>query len=77
MISLSRDEEQDPEEIDERLRDHSLFVAFAPVHEPVIALAVIVENGGSGSGVAAEVAARVLETYLAGNAPADQVAQAR
>ena len=77
VISLSRDEEQDPEEIDERLRDHSLFVAFAPVHDPVIALAVIVENGGSGSGAAAEVASRVLETYLAGNAPADQVAQAR
>ena len=77
VISLSRDDERDPEEIEERHRDHSLFVAFAPVHDPVIALAVIVENGGSGSGAAAEVASRVLETYLAGNAPPDQVAQAR
>ena len=77
VISISRDNEQDPEEIAEIHRDHSLFVAFAPVHDPVIALAVIVENGGSGSGAAAEVASRVLETYLAGNAPPDQVAQAR
>ena len=77
VISISRGSEQDPEEIEERLRDHSLFVAFAPAHDPVIALAVIVENGGSGSGAAAAVASRVLETYLAGNAPPDQVAQAR
>ena len=74
VIALPRDGEEAPEEVAERFRDHSLFVAFAPPHDPVIALAVIVENGGSGSGAAAAVAARVLETYLAGNAPPDQVA---
>ena len=77
VVSISKDDERDPEEIAERLRDHSLFVAFAPVHDPVIAIAVIVENGVSGSGPAAQVASRVLQTYLAGNAPPDQVAQAR
>lgn len=75
VIAMARDGEESPEEIAEKFRDHSLFVAFAPVHDPVIALAVIVENGGSGSGAAAEVAKRVLETYLAGNAPPDQVVQ--
>ncbi len=77
VVAMSRDGEEPPEEIEERKRDHSLFVAFAPVHDPAIALAVIVENGGSGSGAAAEVAERLLETYLAGNAPPDQVAESR
>ena len=75
--ALPQDDEQQPEEVEERFRDHSLFVSFAPVHDPVIALAVIVENGGSGSGPAAEVASRLLESYLAGNAPPDLVARAQ
>ena len=75
--AMPQDDEEMPEEVEERFRDHSLFVAFAPVHDPVIAIAVIVENGGSGSGPAAEVASRLLETYLAGNAPPDLVARAQ
>lgn len=75
--AIPQDEAEMPEEVEERFRDHSLFVAFAPVHDPVIALAVIVENGGSGSGPAAEVASRLLKAYLAGNAPPDLVAQAQ
>lgn len=75
--AIPQDDAEIPEEIEERFRDHSLFVAFAPVHKPVIALAVIVENGGSGSGPAFEVASRLLKTYLAGNAPPDLVAQAQ
>ncbi|MCY3814727.1 MAG: penicillin-binding protein 2 [Gammaproteobacteria bacterium] len=75
--AMPQDDEEIPEEVEERFRDHSLFVAFAPVHDPVIALAVIVENAGSGSGAAAEVASRLLETYLAGNAPPDLVARAQ
>lgn len=77
VVALPQEGEEDPGEIDERFRDHSLFVAFAPVHDPVIALAVIVENGGSGSGAAAAVAARVLDTYLASHSPPDQAAAAR
>lgn len=75
--AMPQDDEEMPEEVEERFRDHSLFVAFAPVHDPVIAIAVIVENGGSGSGPAAEVASRLLEAYLAGNAPPDLVARAQ
>lgn len=73
--AMPQDDEEMPEEVEERFRDHSLFVAFAPVHDPVIALAVIVENGGSGSGAAAEVAGRLLQTFLAGNAPPDPPAR--
>ncbi|RBP50921.1 penicillin-binding protein 2 [Arenicella xantha] len=57
-------------------KDHALFVAFAPVDKPKIAVAVIVENGGSGSGVAAPVARKVMDYYLLGvdaNAPPVEV----
>ena len=50
--------------IAERLRDHAWFVAFAPVEAPKIALAVIVENGRSGSGTAAPIARKVMDAYL-------------
>lgn len=51
-------------EIDERLRDHALFMAFAPVEDPQIAVALIVENGGWGSTVAAPVAREVFDYWL-------------
>ncbi|MEJ2176175.1 MAG: penicillin-binding protein 2, partial [bacterium] len=59
----------DADKIDERLRDHSLFIAFAPVESPKIALAVIVENGGFGSRTAAPIALTVLDNYLLGKRP--------
>lgn len=52
--------------IKERLRDHALFIAFAPVKQPKIALAVLVENGGFGAQSAAPIARMVLDYYLAG-----------
>ncbi|GBG03272.1 penicillin-binding protein [Azospira sp. I13] len=51
------------------LRDHSLFIAFAPADHPKIALAVIVENGGFGAAAAAPIARMVLDYYLLGKAP--------
>lgn len=51
-------------EVAERLRDHALFVAFAPAQAPQIALAVIVENGGHGGSVAAPIARQVMDYYL-------------
>ncbi len=48
----------------ERLRDHSWFIAFAPAEAPRIAVAIIVENGGFGSQVAAPIARRIMDTYL-------------
>lgn len=65
VISLAQSEEYDPELLDESLRDHGLFIAFAPADNPTIAVCVVVENGGSGSGLPARAARKVLDAYLA------------
>ncbi|MDP3031507.1 MAG: penicillin-binding protein 2 [Rhodocyclaceae bacterium] len=64
----------------EELRDHSLFIAYAPAERPAIALAVLVENGGFGSQAAAPIARQVFDYYLLGKlpqgaAPADEEAK--
>ena len=64
VFSVGQEEEYNEEEIEERLRDHALFIAFAPLEEPRIAVAVIVENGSSGSRVAAPIARAVMDYYL-------------
>jgi penicillin-binding protein 2 len=64
VFSLAQDEEYDAETIAENLRDHGLFIAFAPVEAPGIAVAVVVENRGGGSPTAAPVARRILDTYF-------------
>jgi penicillin-binding protein 2 len=64
VFTVAQDQEYDTEELEERMRDHALFIAFAPLEDPQIAVAVIVENGESGSGTAAPIARRVMETYL-------------
>ena len=66
VFTVAQDEEYDSEEVEERMRDHALFIAFAPLEEPRIAVAVIIENGESGSRVAAPVARAVMENYLGG-----------
>ena len=53
--------------VDERLRDHAWFIAYAPADKPRIALAVLVENGGFGAQAAAPVARKVLDYYLLGD----------
>ena len=52
------------DELPEHLRDHSLFIAFAPAEAPRIALAVVAEHGGAGSALAAPIARRLLDAYL-------------
>ena len=64
VFSVAQDEEYDEEEIEERLRDHALFVAFAPLDDPQIAVAVIVENGSSGSRIAAPIAKAIMDRHL-------------
>ncbi len=64
VVSIAQDAEYDEEQLEERLRDHALFIAFAPLERPRIAVAVIVENGSSGSGVAAPIARAIMDEYL-------------
>ena len=64
VFSLAQDEEYDEEQIEERLRDHALFIAFAPLDEPRIAVSVIIENGSSGSRIAAPIARALMDLYL-------------
>jgi len=64
VVSIAQDEEYDEEELEERLRDHALFISFAPIEDPRIVVAVIIENGSSGSGVAAPIAKAIMDEYL-------------
>jgi penicillin-binding protein 2 len=64
VVSIAQDEKYDEADLEERQRDHALFIAFAPFDEPRIAVALIVENGESGSGVAAPIARSVMDAYL-------------
>jgi len=66
VFSVAQDEEYDEETVAERLRDHALFIAFAPAEAPRLAVAVLVENGGHGSSAAAPIARAVFDAYLAG-----------
>ncbi len=67
VFGLKKDEKYDASKLAKRLRDHALFIAFAPADQPRIAVAVIVENGGSGGAVAAPIAGRVIEAFLQGD----------
>jgi penicillin-binding protein 2 len=61
--------EHKTETMQANLRDHALFIAFAPADDPKIALAVLVENGGFGAQAAAPIARQVLDYYLLGKLP--------
>lgn len=64
VFSIAQDAKYDASKLSRELRDHALFVAFAPVEDPEIAVAVVVEHGSSGSGVAAPIATQVMDAYL-------------
>jgi len=70
VIAMKQNEKYDEKKIDERHRDHSLYIAFAPLENPIIAMLVIVENGGFGARAAAPIARTVLDYYLLGKLPA-------
>jgi len=69
VIAIKQNEKYDEEKVAERHRDHSWFIAFAPVEHPRIALAVLVENGGYGARSAAPIARAMLDYYLLGKVP--------
>ncbi len=66
VVALSKNEKYSEATVVEHLRDHALFIAFAPAENPRIALAVLVENAGFGARAAAPVARKVLDYYLLG-----------
>ena len=66
---MKQDEEYDEETIEEKMRDHALFVAYAPIEAPRIAIAVIVEHGGHGGSVAAPIARQIMDAYLLKDKP--------
>jgi penicillin-binding protein 2 len=79
VAALAQDEEVAPkqEDVAEHLRDHALFIAFAPTDAPKIALVVLVEHAGGGGGrIAAPIARQVMDAWLLPAAPAPRPAQA-
>jgi len=69
VVALKQNEKYDERRVHERLRDHALFIAYAPADSPQIALAVLVENGGHGGSAAAPIARKVFDYYLLGKVP--------
>ncbi|MFZ2652711.1 MAG: penicillin-binding protein 2 [Burkholderiaceae bacterium] len=68
-IGIKQNEKYNASKLDEYKRDHSLYVAFAPIEAPTIALAIVVENSGFGSEAAAPIARRVFDYALLGLVP--------
>jgi len=71
-VGLRQNERYVASRLEEYKRDHSLYEAFAPVDNPQVALAVIVENAGFGAAAAAPIARRVLDYLLAGVYPSEE-----
>lgn len=64
LVSIAQDEEYDRDKVAARKRDNALFIAFAPVEQPEIAVAVVIENGEHGSSAAAPVARKVMDAWF-------------
>jgi len=64
VFGIAQDEEYDEKNIAKKLRDHALFIAFAPHDHAEIVVAVIAENGGHGSSVAAPMARKVIDAWM-------------
>jgi penicillin-binding protein 2 len=69
LFSIKQGEKYSAGKVDERLRDHAWYIAYAPADHPRIALAVLVENGGFGAQAAAPIARAVFDYYLLGRTP--------
>ncbi|WP_029134766.1 penicillin-binding protein 2 [Sedimenticola selenatireducens] len=64
VFTIKQEEKYEEEKLEKKMRDHALFIAFAPADAPRIAVAVIVENGGHGGSVAAPIAKAIMDRYL-------------
>jgi penicillin-binding protein 2 len=72
VYTVKQNEKYNAANIDERMRDHALFVAFAPADDPKVALAMVVENAGFGAQNAAPIARRVFDFVLTGQYPSQE-----
>ena len=64
VVGIAQEEEYKEEELEERFRDHALFIGFAPADSPSIVLALVIENGGSGGTTAAPVARQIFDYWV-------------
>jgi len=71
VIAIKQNEKYNAAKVDELHRDHALYTAFAPLENPRIALALVVENAGFGAGAAAPIARRVFDFMLNGQYPSE------
>jgi penicillin-binding protein 2 len=72
VFSLGQGQTYNAARLPKHLKDHALFVAFAPVEDPRIAIAIIVENGGGGGSTAAPLARQIMDAYLGGSTAPDE-----
>jgi len=72
VFTIKQNEKYVAGKVDERLRDHALFIAFAPAEDPKVALAMVVENAGFGAQSAAPIARRVFDYVLLGLYPSQE-----
>ncbi len=70
VYTIKQNEKYNAASIDERMRDHALFIAYAPADDPKVALAMVVENAGFGAQNAAPIARRVFDFVIMGQYPA-------
>jgi penicillin-binding protein 2 len=76
VVGIKQGARYDASRLARQHRDHALFIAYAPTEHPTIVVAVMVENGGSGSGTAAPIARAVFDYYLTGKRPGDMQLEA-
>ena len=72
VFTVKQNEKYNAATIDERMRDHALFVAYAPADDPKVALAMVVENAGFGAQNAAPIARRVFDFVIMGQYPSQE-----
>lgn len=77
VFGVKQEKKYNEDEIDFKLRDHALFMTFAPANDPQIAVAVIVENGGHGGSVAAPIAGKIMKQFLMGPEPEEEIVDAK
>ncbi|HUR89251.1 MAG TPA: penicillin-binding protein 2 [Ramlibacter sp.] len=72
VVTIAQDKKYKASEMDERHRDHALFIAYAPADDPKIAIGMVVENVGFGAQNAAPIARRAFDYYLLGQYPSEE-----